>query len=75
VLALILREAKLPGWTVGNTHSFANVKASAFVRMDEQLTVFSVSEEGRGVPGNPCLVVCAWLSVFEACASAKTETC
>ena len=43
VLAAILREAKLPGWTVDNGDSFANVKASALVRMDEQLTVFAVS--------------------------------
>lgn len=42
MLGGILREARLPGWTVDNTKSFVNVKASAFVRMDEQLTVFSV---------------------------------
>ncbi|KAL4425222.1 hypothetical protein ABPG75_009238 [Micractinium tetrahymenae] len=41
VLAEILRRAQLPGALPPNTLSTANVKASAFVRMDEHLTVFA----------------------------------
>lgn len=42
VLAEVLRRARLPGDLPANTSSTANVKASAFVRMDEHLTVFAV---------------------------------
>ena len=39
VLTAILDTAKLPGRDVDPRDSFANVKASALVRMDENLTV------------------------------------
>lgn len=41
VIAEILTRANLPGAEVRATDSTANVKASAFVRMDEHLTVFA----------------------------------
>lgn len=44
VLTAILQSAKLPGVEIDPRDSGANVKASALVRMDEQLTQFAVSE-------------------------------
>ena len=42
VLTAILQAAKLPGVEIDPRDSGANVKASALVRMDEQLTQFAV---------------------------------
>ncbi len=45
VLTAILQAAKLPGVEIDPRDSGANVKASALVRMDEQLTQFAVSKQ------------------------------
>lgn len=61
VLTAILQSAKLPGVEIDPRDSGANVKASALVRMDEQLTQFAVSEVFRTSGGGVCAagVVCA----------------
>lgn len=59
VLTAILQTANLPGPQIDNRDSGANVKASALVRMDENLTVFADVTGGcerilRCVPAGVC---------------------